>query len=431
MSDLSGLSKGPSLWEATSFPAPECEALNRDVKTDVAIIGAGYTGLSAAHFLAKAGIEPLVLDANAIGWGCSGRNGGFISTRFRTSFASLASSHGRAVSDRMRQIALEAVENVREIIEELDIACDYHSYGAIFAAHNDKAMASLRAATQWVRDELGERDIEEIDRDTVIALTGSTSFVGGNLMPKVGAVHPLNFARGMARSLHARGVPMFGNSPVLSITQKAGGVELRTPRQLIWARHVIIGTDGYTSLTNFVPSLAKSLVTFPSALIATAKLDPGLLSSVLPQGHILSDTRRLLRYGRVYDGRLLFGGRGAFDGDASGSAYRRLRSEMVKAYPQLASVPIDYGWSGFVAMTLDGLPRMGQLGDHVHYALGYNGTGLAMSNMLGRFTAEKILRKTIDTSLLSSPLPRVPFHSLRVPVVRAATRWYQFLDQFA
>lgn len=431
MTNYSALAIGPSLWDATAAPAPSSVPLTSDASAEVVIIGAGFTGLSAAHFLAKAGVEALVLDANAIGWGCSGRNGGFVSTRFRATFPDIATKHGRPVAERMRQIGLEAVENAREIIEELGIQCDYRRQGVVFAAHNEQAMASLRKATEWARREFGERDISEIDRATVAELTGSTSYVGGNLMTRIAGIHPLNFVRGMARSLYDRGVRMHGNSRVVSITQNDAGVEVRTAGQLVRGRQVIIATDGYTALTNFVPHLVKSLITFPSALIATAKLDPSVRSGVLPQDHMLSDTRRLLRYGRIYDDRLVFGGRGAFEGEVGGSAYRRLQAEMVKAYPQLAQVPVEYGWSGLVAMTLDGLPRIGRLGDRVHYALGYNGTGVAMSNMMGRFLADTIVGKPIDAALLTSPLPRIPFHALRVPAVRVATKWYQLLDQFA
>jgi gamma-glutamylputrescine oxidase len=422
---------GRSLWQATaSLPPPGSGPLDKDVKTQVVIVGGGFTGLSSAHFLAREGFEVLVLDANSIGWGASGRNGGYVSQRFRVPFKRIYATHGKAVAARMRQITVEADHNIQQMIEELGIDCEFRRYGAVIAAHNKRALDNLHKSSQWILREFGEDAVEKLDRGAVRELTGSDAYVGGHLLSTAAALHPLNYVRGLARSLQERGVALHGQSPVSSIIDHGDQMEIRTPQSAIRADYVIVATNAYTNLTGFLPRVSRSLIPFQSAIIATAKLDRSILATILPQQHLLADTRRVLRYGRVSDGRFLFGGRGTLGGEAGSASYRRLQSEMIAAFPQLDNVPLEFGWSGLVAMTIDGLPRIGRLGKRVYYALGYNGAGVAMSNLMGKFLADTIGGKAVEPALLATPLPRIPSYSLRVPAVRAVTAWLQFLDRF-
>ena len=173
--------------------------------------------------------------------------------------------------------------------------------------------------------------------------------------------------------------------PVLRYRRDGGDVIAETPNGAVRARLLIIATNAYTGTTGLSANLARRIVPFRSALIATAPLPETLRDVILPSRRLLADSKRVLRYCRIVDDRLLFGGRGAFDGQDASLAYGRLLRNMTTMYPQLDGVPIEFRWLGFVAMTLDYLPHIGHLDDRVLFAVGYNGTGVALSNLMGRY----------------------------------------------
>ncbi len=419
-----------SVWAATAMAAQALPQLDHDAVAEVAIIGGGFTGLSTAHFLTKAGFDCAVLDANDMGWGASGRTGGFVSPRFRTSFAGMVSAHGKPTAERMRAIGFEAIDNLEQIVAELNIPCAFERCGVVVAAHNQAALDGLHKTADYMRTEFGDDSSEPIDRARVGSLTGSPSFAGGTLVRSAGGIHPLNYVRGLAASLAARNVRLFAQSPATEIRIEPGGVVVVTARGVVRARKAVIATNAYSGLTGIAPRLKHSVVPFQSAVIATARLSAALRASVLGQGHMLSDTRRVLRWSRVVDDRLVFGGRGAIGNEPGAASYERLRRQMVQTFPQLQGAAIDFRWSGLVAMTLDQLPHIGQLGDDVYFALGYNGTGVSMSNLMGKYLAMMVQGQAPELGLLRSPLPRVPLYALRTPAMRVATAWMQALDAF-
>jgi gamma-glutamylputrescine oxidase len=419
-----------SVWADTAAPLqafPQCQG---ELVADVVIVGGGFTGLSSAHFLAKAGLSCVVLEANQIGWGASGRTGGFVSPRFRVSFSSMMAAHGRQTAELMRSIGFEAIDNLEEIVAELALSCEFARYGVVVAAHNQGALQRLHGAAEWTRREFADQTTELLDRHEVGKLTGSSSFVGGTLIQSAAGIHPLNYVRGLARSLAARGVRLFEGSAAVEFRDQPKGVIVRTTAGTVRAKKAILGTNAYSGLTAFAPRLKYSVIPFQSAVIATARLDPELRASILPQGHLLSDARRVLRWARIVDNRLVFGGRGAHSGEAGESIYRRLARQMIEAFPQLHSVPVEFRWSGLVAMTTDQLPHVGRIGENIHFAVGFNGTGVSMANLMGKYLARTVLGQPVDLGLIQSPLPRIPFYSLRTPAVRVATAWMQALDSF-
>jgi gamma-glutamylputrescine oxidase len=418
------------VWAATAVAAPILPRLDRDVRAEVAVIGGGFTGLSTAHFLAKAGLDCVVLDAKDMGWGASSRTGGFVSPRFRTSIAGMVAAHGKPVAERMRAIGFEAIDNLEQIVAELNIPCGFERCGVVVAAHNQAALDGLHKTAEYLRTEFGDDSAEPIDRARVAGLTGSPSFAGGTLVRSAGAIHPLNYVHGLAASLASRNTRLFVQSPVTDIRSETGGIVVVTPRGVVRARKAVIATNAYSGLTGIAPRLKHSVVPFQSAVIATAPLGADMRASVLGQGHMLSDTRRVLRWSRVVDDRLVFGGRGAIGNEPGAASYERLRRQMVQTFPQLQGVAIDFRWSGLVAMTLDQLPHIGQLGEDVYFALGYNGTGVSMSNLMGKYLAEMVQGRAPELGLLRSTLPRIPMYALRTPAMRVATAWLQALDAF-
>lgn len=299
----------PSLWAATATPARSFPPLAGEAKADVAIIGGGYTGLSTALHAAADGLQPVVLDANALGWGASGRNGGVVSAKFRLSFADAAARHGMEVARRMYAIAHESVDLVEEMVDTLDIgAADYRRAGQVKGAHTPAALATTLADMAWMRAEMGDGAVSALSGEEVARATGASGFVGGVLSPHAGAIHPLNFLRGLARAAAARGIAIHEATPALRLRRDGASVVVETPGGVVRAARVVLATNGYSDLTGATASVRRRLIPFRSAIIATAPLDAERLAAVLPGGHVMVETRRMMRWCRVVDGRLLFGG---------------------------------------------------------------------------------------------------------------------------
>ena len=419
-----------SLWADAAEPLPAFPKLAGEVKADVVIIGAGYTGLSAAHHLAKGGLSPVVLEANHPGWGASGRNGGVITAKFRLSFRDIDATHGRAMARRMYGIAHESVDMVEELVSEFGItSARLTRSGQVKAAHND---ATLRAAIDeaaWMTREMRDAEVRILDPHQVRDETGSQVFVGGILNPGSGGIHPLNYLRGLARGVAQRGVPVFQESPVLALRRDGDGVVAETPEGGVRARQAIIATNSYSDLTSATARVQRTLVPFRSALIATEKLSPNLAGSLMPTGRTYTETKRMMRWFRKVDDRVIFGGRGAFGKQDSEGAFDALRKAMVGIFPELTDIPLAFKWSGLVAMTLDSVPHVGRLDDRTLYSVSYNGAGVAMSSLMGRYLAALVCGEKVDLGLLDAGrLKTIPFYAFREPAVRAVAGWYQFLD---
>jgi glycine/D-amino acid oxidase-like deaminating enzyme len=419
-----------SLWADTAEPLPAFPKLEGERQADVVIIGAGYTGLSAAHHIAKSGLAPIVLEANHPGWGASGRNGGVITAKFRLSFRDIDATHGRAMARRMYGIAHESVDMVAELVSEFGISsAKLTRSGQVKAAHNDATLKAAIDEAAWMTREMGDTEVRILDRHQVRDETGSRVFVGGVLNPGSGGIHPLNYLRGLAKGVAKRGVPIFQESPVLALRRDGDGVVAETPGGSVRARQAIIATNSYSDLTSATARLQRTLVPFRSALIATERLSPNLAGSLMPTRRTYTETKRMMRWFRKVDDRVIFGGRGAFGKQDSESAFDALRKAMVGIFPELADIPLAFKWSGLVAMTLDSVPHVGRLDARTFYSIGYNGAGVAMSSLMGRYLAALVRGEAVDLGLLDARRVRtIPFYPLREPAVRAVAGWYQFLD---
>jgi gamma-glutamylputrescine oxidase len=419
-----------SLWTATAGPAPALQSLTGDRQCDVAIIGGGYTGLSAAHHIASSGREPIVIEANTLAWGASGRNGGVVSPKFRVGFPTLMARFGRDTALQMYRTGYQAVDSLVEMVDMLGLTeARLQMGGHIAAAHNEHALAGLEATADWIKRETGGASSVMISAAQVAELTGSKIFAGGLLTPKAGGIHPLNYARGIARSLNDRGVKMYIDSPAEQVRQEGGRMIVQTPQGRVIARQVIYATNGYSDLAPSTDVLHRRLIPFRSAIIATEPLPAAVLAGLLPGGQVCGDTKRMLRWFRVVGDRLIFGGRGAFGKTDSESAFRDLQRSMGVVFPVLRDQPIAFRWSGLVAMTLDYLPHAGQLDDKRFYAIGYNGGGVAMSTWMGAQLSAMTAGRKVDLGLLGGEAFKpIPMHAFRAPGVRLAAGWQQFLD---
>jgi len=419
-----------SLWQETVVDRPTFPTIDGRHQCDVVIIGGGYTGLSTARYLARKGLQPIVLEANKIGWGASGRNGGVVSGKFRLGFVDIAQRFGLETARRMHDLGLAAIEHVAELVGDYDIeAADYRPSGSLRCAHNAVSLEALKKEAAWLRDMLGDNACSILSPGEMVAETGSRGFVGGMLNSHGGIIHPLNFLLGLAGGIHRAGIAVFQNSPVMALRREGTGVMAETASATIIAKQAVIATNAYSDLTSASAPLKKTVIPFRSAMIATRPLAGTAGAHLLSTGRSYTETRRMMRWFRKADDRLLYGGRGAFGKRDSDSAFAALHRAMVRQFPELRDVEVTHRWSGLVAMTLDSIPHAGRLDDRVSYALGYNGTGVAMSSFIGKYLAEIVTGTQPDLGLLTSEkLKPVPFYPIREPAVRLVAGWYQFLD---
>ena len=424
------LQPAASLWASTAEPLRAFPSLSGEVHADVVIIGAGYTGLSAAHHIAKSGLTPVVLEANRPGWGASGRNGGVITAKFRQSFRGIDAVHGRTMATRMYEIAHESTEIVEELVSEFGItSARLTRSGQVKAAHNSTTLQAAVDEAEWMKREMGDAGVRILDSRQVRDETGSQAFVGGVLNPGSGGIHPLNYVHGLAEGLAQRGVAIFQESPALQLRRDNRLVVVETPRGEVWARQAIIATNTYSDLTDATARMQRTLVPFRSAIIVTDKLPPDLAGRLMPTGRTYTETKRMMRWFRMVDDRVVFGGRGAFGKQDSDAAFGALRKAMIGIFPELADIPLAFKWSGLVGMTLDSVPHIGRLNDLTLFSMGYNGAGVAVSSLMGRYLAAYVRGEKPDVGLLdASRLKVIPFYPLREPAVRMVAGWYQFLD---
>ena len=424
------LQPAASLWASTAEPLRAFPSLSGEVHADVVIIGAGYTGLSAAHHISKSGLTPVVLEANRPGWGASGRNGGVITAKFRQSFRGIDAAHGRAMARRMYDIAHESTEIVEELVSEFGItSARLTRSGQVKAAHNHTTLQAAVDEAEWMKREMGDAGVRILDAHQVRDETGSQAFVGGVLNPGSGGIHPLNYVHGLAEGLAQRGVAIFQESPALRLRRDSGLIVVEAPQGEVWARQAIIATNTYSDLTEATSRMQRTLVPFRSAIIATDKLPPDLAGRLMPTGRTYTETKRMMRWFRMVDDRVVFGGRGAFGKQDSNAAFDALRKAMIGIFPELADIPLAFKWSGLVGMTLDSVPHIGRLNDLTLFSMGYNGAGVAMSSLMGRYLAAYVRGEKPDVGLLdASRLKVIPFYPLREPAVRMVAGWYQFLD---
>lgn len=423
-----------SLWREMAgterAPLSTGKPLDRDLSVEVAIVGAGYSGLSAGHALQQRGVDTVVLDAKPIGWGASGRNGGVVSSKFRLSFPTIERMSGLDVAKAMHRIAHDGVRMVESLIDEFGISqAQFVRSGSLRCAHTQRALASICAEAEWVRARLGDTTMSVLSREAVTEETGSKAFVGGVLSADAGTILPLEYVRGLAAGLAARGVPIYESTPVVSMQRDGASVILRVPGGSVRAKRVIVATNAYSDLTGATSAYQKELVPFRSAMIATERLPAALDAKLMINRRSYTETRRMMKWFRKVDGRMLFGGRDAFGKEGQATGFDALQRAMIALFPDLADVRAEYRWSGYVGMTFNSLPHIGRSDEVTTFCLGYNGAGVAMASLLGRRAAELTLGEKPDLAMLGAPgLRPVPFHSMRAPGVRLIAAWYQFLD---
>ncbi len=432
----------PSYWTATAGPEPVgVQSLAGDRRAEVAVIGAGYTGLAAAYRLAGThGLDTVVLEANRIGWGASGRNGGFsLITLGKVALEDRIKAWGLEAARRSIAIGVEAIETVRELIAKEQIACDPQSDGSLLVAHRANAVAELRERVRLYREVLGYAGVEFLDRARLEGegyLRGPSAH-GALRTQNAFGLHPMKYVRGLAAAAMRRGATLCERSPVVAWRREGGEHVLVTPTGAVRARKVVMATNGYTpeSLHAFFRGRvlpAKSNIVVTRSLTEAEWREVGMLTT-----QVYSDTRKLLFYWRrLPDGRMLMGGRaGVLDTPAGLRARRhRLEAAITEKWPVLQGVGSEYFWHGNVCLSYDLMPHVNTVdGDSsVAYAMAYLGSGVAMSTYSGGLAADLVAGKDVprDTPLTAAGLARFPLPFLRRTYLAGAYVVYSVKDRW-
>lgn len=417
-----------SLWAATAIPPPVTEPLQDSRQADVIIVGGGYTGLSTALHLAERGIQACVLEARTPGWGASGRNGGQVIPGLKHDPDTLVAMHGRERAEPLIDMIGSGADTVFGLIDRYAIPCHPVRAGWIQTAHSTRVLESLlKRAQQW---QARGAKVEILDRAQVGARLGTDAFVGGWVDRRAGSIHPLSYARGLARAAQTLKAGIYGNTLVTGLERVGGQWQATTASgATVRAPHVVIGTNGYTD--GLWPGLAQTVLAANSFIIATRPLQGAAASSILPGGEVASDSRRLLLYFRRDDqGRFLLGGRGPFAEPSGPEDWKHLTRSLGLLYPGLLGVPVEYRWAGRVAITRDFVPHVHEPAPGAIIALGYNGRGVAMATQLGKQIAARIAGESSFPYPLTDIKP-LPLHRLRRLYIGLGVAYYGLLDMLS
>jgi gamma-glutamylputrescine oxidase len=416
-----------SYYAATAHPAPFRPPLQGEVAVDVAVVGGGFTGLSAALELAERGYKVALVEARRIGWGASGRNGGQVNTGYRKGPAELVARFGREEAKRLWALAEEAKQIIRERVKRHAIACDLKQ-GSLYAVLKAAEIAEIEADLEAQRTVMGYREGTAIDRAGMAERLGTGIYCGGLADAGGMHLHPLNYALGLAAAAEKAGATLYENSRATRVDPDGHGVE--TEGGHIRARHTLIGCNGY--LEGLLPALEPRILTISNYIIATEPLGEALARSLIRDDVAVCDSKFVVNYYRLSaDRRLLFGGGEVYTRRDPGDIKRFVRPHMLAVFPQLEDVRLDYGWGGRLAITLSRLPNVGRIGRDLFYAQGFSGQGVALTGIAGRLVAEAIA----GTAERFDVLARIPHRAfpggrlLRHPAQILGMLWYSLRDR--
>jgi glycine/D-amino acid oxidase-like deaminating enzyme len=376
------------LWQEQAPVPPDLGVPRVPERTDVAVVGGGYTGLCTARRLAELGTDVVVLERHQIGWGASSRNGGKALVGLKPAASAVVRRFGKPLGKALWEASVEGIQLVEDLVAAEGIECDFVRSGSFFAASKPSHFSRMQRESEWLARELGYQRID-VPRDRQRDEIGTDFYHGGVVEPESAGLHPAKYVLGLARAACKAGAVLVPTADVHLVSRTSGGYELATTRGAIRAANVVIATNGYSG--SLIPAVQRLVVPVGSYIIATAPLSPALQRELSPKGRMFYDSKWFLNYFRLTpDGRFLFGGRTTItpDQDLLQSA-ELLRRQLVTVFPALQPVPITHSWSGHLGVSFDALPRLGRM-EGIFYAVGYSGHGVALSAYLGRDLAELV-----------------------------------------
>ncbi|MFC5584520.1 NAD(P)/FAD-dependent oxidoreductase [Nitratireductor kimnyeongensis] len=423
----SPVSPGLSWYEATVGARPEYPALDDDCRVDVAVIGGGFTGLSAAAHLAKAGVNVALIEAHRFGDGASGRNGGQLGTGQRAWAEELEAELGLTRAKALFDLAEEAKAHLIDFAAANAIEIDYRP-GQMSVVHKKRYLDEYRRHADIMRDRFDYPHIRYMEATETAERLGSTRYYGGIRDTGTGHIHPLKLVVGTARVAAEAGAQLFEGTPATKIASDRGGVRIETPRGTITAEKCLIATNAYGG--NLEAKSAAHVMPIGSFIGATAPL--GDDSPVLPGGEAVDDSRFVVRYfRRSADGRLLFGGREIYAPGEDTAIHHHIRRQIAELYPALSDVELTHAWGGYVGITVPRKPYVREVMPNVISAGGYSGHGVMLSNFVGKLYAETVCgnrnRLRLFEELKIPPFPGG--RRLRPILMFLALNWYALRDR--
>lgn len=415
-----------SYYAATAIDIGAFDEVKGAHHADVCVVGGGYTGLSSALHLAQKGYNVILLEAHCVGFGASGRNGGQVGSGQRRDQLWLEKNVGRENAHRLWSIGESAKKLVQELIKQHKMPVTFHHGVAYVCRSVHEASLSHEYAEKLSRD-YGYDKIYPLDKGNIGSLIGSKRYVGGYVDEGAGHIHPLNFALGLAKAARMAGVQIYEKSQVIAI-KKGLKPEISTRNGKVSCDHLVLACNGY--LRDLVPKVAARVMPINNFIIATELLGD-VANDILSQPIAVADSDFVVNYWRLCDdGRLLFGG-----GESYGYRFPDIKNTvlkpMLKVYPQLSGVKVDYAWGGTLAITTNRMPNFMKLGSNVYSASGYSGHGVAMATMAGKLIGEAIEGQSEGFNLMSGvPGSRFPGGAaLRSPLLALAMTWFSLRDK--
>lgn len=401
--------------------------LQGDMRADVCIIGAGFTGVSAALELCERGYSVVVLEAERIGFGASGRNGGQIVNGYSRDLQTIAGRYGHDRAVKLAAMSLEGGDIIRNRIARYNIDCA-HVPGGFFAAFTDKQISEMEShRTHWEKH--GHTGLEMVSRQDVGHYVKTDRYAGGMIDRLGGHIHPLNLVLGEAAAAETLGARIFEGARVIGIDDGETPI-VRTAEGSVSADYVLVCGNAY--LSPLLPEIHGRMMPVSSQVMATEPLDAGLIESLLPANYCVEDANYILDYyRRTADNRLLYGGGIGYGGQDPKDLTSVIRPNMLKTFPQLKDIRIDYAWSGNFALTLTRIPHMGRLSDKVYFSHGDSGHGVTTTHLLGKILGEAVAGHAERFDVWAS-LPNLPFpggRTFRVPLTMLGAWWYGLRDR--
>ncbi|HDT5892894.1 NAD(P)/FAD-dependent oxidoreductase [Aeromonas hydrophila] len=420
-----------SYYAATRNDNQQWPELSGELNAEVCIIGGGFSGLNTAINLAEAGYKVVLLEANRIGWGASGRNGGQLIRGIGHDTSQFARWIGAEGVRELDLMGLEAVELVRERIERFNIDCDLR-WGYCDLATRQRHLAGFAEEAAHLAN-LGYRhEVKLVAREDIHSVVGSDRYIGGMIDMGSGHLHPLNLALGEARAAASLGVALFEQSRVVHIDY-GDRLQVTTAHGRVSADYLVIGCNAY--LNDLNPELGGKVLPAGSYILATEVLEKRLRQRLLPQNMAVCDQNVALDYYRLSaDGRLLFGGACNYSGRDPRDIKAFMLPKLLRVFPELADTAIEFQWGGMIGIGANRLPQIGRLPEqpNVFYAQAYSGHGLNATHMAGKLVAEAIKGESRGFDLFGS-VPHMTFPggpALRSPLLALGMLWYRFKDLF-
>ncbi len=417
-----------SYYSASVAGRPELPALGEDIDCDACIIGGGITGSSAALELAGRGFDTVLLEANRVGWGASGRSGGQAIFGYACDQGKLEALVGKVDARRLWDMSLEGMALLRSRLETFHIDCDY-APGQVHAAIKPRQREELLGWQRQLEDDYGYGSLKMLSRAELAGLMDTERYISGLYDAASGHLHPLKYTLGLNAAARAAGARVFENTPAVQVGQgepvtvrTAGGASVR-------CRHLLICANAY--LGDLIKPLRSKIMPVGTYIVATEPLGEERARSLIRNNMAVSDINFVLDYFRLSaDHRLLFGGRVSYSTIPPPSLSYSIRSRMLKVYPQLADVAIDYAWGGNVAITVNRAPHFGRLTRNIYFAQGFSGHGIVMTGFAGTLLAEAVA-ETAERLDVFARIPHMSFPGgplLRTPALVLAMAWYRLRD---